>query len=166
MSKKLIEVLPDSYQATWLKENYKLYKRSHLAEKLSITQTTLTEWLKRLGLKKRDAKAIPFTDEQKKFIKENYLEMSHEQIAVKLCVSVTSIQGYCFRHGFKKSGQNKVTPPPKKIIPVKPEPVFKRPPATYSNVSREQHVDKWINATVPASKGKRIGYNGPQKKTA
>lgn len=142
------KALPNSYQEAWLRENYKLYKRYHIAQKFEISENILKEWLKQLGLKKREAKAVKYTDEQKKFIRENYQELSHEQIAVILKISVTQISGYCFRHGFKKSGQNKVTPPPKKIIPVKPEPSFKRPPAIYSNVSREQHIDRWLNTQI------------------
>jgi hypothetical protein len=131
-----------------LKENYKLYKRYHIAKKLEISENILKEWLKHLGLKKRDAKAIIFTDEQKKFIKENYQELSHEHLAVVLKISVSQVSGYCFRHGYKKSGQNKVTPPPKKIIPFRQEPKIQRPPATYSNVSREQYVEKWLNVQI------------------
>jgi transposase len=140
--------LPTPAQEAWLNENYKLYTRYHIAEKLEVTQYTLKEWLKQLGLKKRDAKAIMFTDEQKKFIKDKYEDLSHEQIAATLCLSVSSVSGYCFRNGYKKSGQNKVTPPPKKIIPYRPEPAIKRPPATYSNVSRDQHIDRWLNVQI------------------
>ena len=143
-TKKIIPV-PTPQQETWLKENYKLYNRVHLSKHLGIKQTDLDIWLKNLGLKKRDGKAIVFTEEQKQFIKDNYQTMLYEDIAVALNLSLHSIHGYCFRHGFKKKGRDRVIPPPKKIIPYKPEAAMNRPPAIYSNRDREQVIDYYLN---------------------
>lgn len=133
---------------------------------LKISERELTVWMRHFGLKKRDTKAFAFTEDQKKFIKDNYHNHTHEQIAVKLGVSVMSIQGYCYRNGYKKYQLYKVSAPPKKrVIIVKTETYIKRPPAQYSNISREQHVEKWINTDISVLKRKRIGYN-QQKKTA
>ena len=160
-----MKIQPTQEQDAWLTATYKMYNRYTLAVMLKISERELTSWMRHFDLKKRDTKAFDFTDEQKRFIKDNYMNHTHEQMAIKLGVSVMSIQGYCYRNGYKKYHLYKVTAPPKKrVITVDRKPSFTRPPATYSNTSREQHVEKWINIEVPAQRN-RIGFN-QQKKTA
>jgi hypothetical protein len=43
-------ILPTPDQESWLKENYNLYVRDYLAEKLGINRRLLQEWFKYLGL--------------------------------------------------------------------------------------------------------------------
>lgn len=101
--------------------------------------------------KKRICKSIKYTDEQKKFIKDNYLKLPHAQIAFKLGLSLSAIQGYCFRNRLIKKSWGKVTEKePKRIIlgPPPPKTVFTRPPATYSNTSRDQHIDRVLSTNI------------------
>lgn len=44
---------PTTDQSNWLKENYRLYRNPHLAEKLGIPEHRITLWLRLLGLRKR-----------------------------------------------------------------------------------------------------------------
>lgn len=49
---KLPPRLPSKEQETWLKANFKLYNREHLAVVLGISKNLLRAWCKQLGLKK------------------------------------------------------------------------------------------------------------------
>ena len=114
-------------------------------------------------------KVKKLSDVEMKYIDLNWEDMAYEQIAVKLSIAVTLVQYYCQQNGYKKAKLKREAKPPKQKIYRNKGPETKpvsRPPATYSNVSREQHIEKWINTDVSAPKEKRIDYNGPQKKTA
>lgn len=145
---KIQRQMPTQEQETWLKANYKLYNRYHLVKHLGIADKLLTVWFHHLGLNKRNGKQVTLTKEQKKFVKDNYLTTSKEAMAVKLGVAVTTIQRYCNRNKLTDLKHIEPKAPPKQIIsfaqPSKPP----SPPAAYGNISREQHVDKWLQVPV------------------
>lgn len=94
-----------------------MYSRYHLAVKLGVSEKELDAMMKHLGLrKKKDAKRITLSDEQKLFIDENFYKKTHQQISDELGVTVSSVRNYCFRRNLKKTGKDKFTSPPKEII--------------------------------------------------
>lgn len=138
--------LPTQEQQTWLKEYYRMYSRYHLAIKLGISEKVLSEWLTHLGLKKKkDAKRVVLSDEDKKFIENNFHNLTHEKIAQQLNVKVGVIQRYCAAKRLLKKGPDKYQPPPKKIIPYKApvKPQYERPPTTYS-AGYDATIDKYL----------------------
>jgi hypothetical protein len=145
--KKSKPVVVPADQESWLRENYRLYNRYQLCKHLKVAEKRLTVLLKQLGLSKRNGAQITLTSEHKQFVRDNYFQLSHEQIAVKLGVAVITVQRYCNRAGLKKLTYEP-PPPPKKIItfvePVKPT----RPRADHTNISREQHVNYWLNYPI------------------
>lgn len=92
------------------------------------------------------------TLERKQFIKANYETTSLETMASVCGVCMTTIKQWCDELGLK-AGERKMHPNTAKIEQVKKVylPVKKqegRPPAEYSNTSREQHVEKWLNVAI------------------
>jgi len=140
--KKSELVQPTPEQVAWLKEYHKVYIREYISKKLGVSEATIARWVKEMGLVKRAYKSIKYTDEQKKFIKDNYQKMPHAQIALHLKLSLSAIQGYCFRNKLTKRNWGSNMKEPKRIILGPPKTEITRPPATYSNMSREQHIEK------------------------
>lgn len=86
-----------------------------------------------------------------KFIDINWEEMTHEQIAVKLGIAVSAVSNYCYQNGYRKVKTKRGTRPkkPKVYQNMGPEKKYiDRPPAVYSNPSRDQHVDRWLSVAV------------------
>jgi ribosome-binding ATPase YchF (GTP1/OBG family) len=150
MSYKPITTIPNQEQETWLRDNYRMYNRYHLAKHLNISAKELTAWFRHLGMAKRDAKVIVLTDEQKQFIRDNYKEMKHEEIASKLELAVMSVQKFCGRNGLRKLKRCKERFPrlPKLVSTVEVEKKPPRPRADHTNMSREQRIEFWINYPI------------------
>lgn len=92
------------------------------------------------------------TPERVKFIQDNYETSSLEAMASGLGISFSTVLRWCDDLGLK-TDERKKHPTTAKVEQAKKItlPVQKqegRPPAVYSNVSREQHIDKWLKATV------------------
>lgn len=93
-------------------------------------------------------KKYHLTPAQHKFIADNWQNMTHEQLAAKIKTSVSFMDNYCVTKGYLKQKKRKVIPV-KKIINLGPtKKVIDRPKGEYSNVSREQHVSKWLNTQI------------------
>jgi hypothetical protein len=137
---------PTPEQQTWLKDNFRMYSRYHLGKNLGIDQKTLTIWMNKLGLKKKqDARRSALDDEAKKYIRDNYHKMTHKAIAEKLGVTMSVVHMYCFRNGLKKTGPDKVQHVPKEIITYKQPVKYERPAAKYDN---ENAIDKYLKMDV------------------
>lgn len=139
-------MLPTTEQSTWLTEYYRTFGRAYLAEKLSITDPVLIEWLQHLGLKKKkDSKRPWLNDDDKEFIKSNYKSMTHEQLAARLNRPIGVVQRYCYQEYLYKTAAAKYKPTPKKIIPYHPPTKeLVRPAAKYDNVSSDDLIDKYL----------------------
>jgi len=89
-------------------------------------------------------KGKPLTNEQKEFIRANFKELSRERMARELKVSFKKVEQLCVAENLKRSRyisrgkyKTKVEEPPKSRI--------KRPPAHYSNRSREEVISYYEN---------------------
>jgi hypothetical protein len=92
---------------------------------------------------------ITLTPEQEQLIKNNWQKSTHEKMSKEVGVGVNWMSWYCNQKGYKKL---KRVPGPK--TPVKkninqgPEKKIKHPPADHTNISREQHVERWLNVAI------------------
>jgi hypothetical protein len=96
-------------------------------------------------------KVKKLSDVEMKYIDLNWESMSYEQIAVKLSITVTLVQYYCGQNGYKKVKPKRGERPPKQKIYRNKGPErtpIQRPPAVYSNVSRDQHIDRLLNISI------------------
>lgn len=92
------------------------------------------------------------TPERIAFVKANYETSSLEVMASVCGVSMTTMQRWCDELGLKTS-YRKVHPITAKAIEVKklqlPVPKQEgRPPAVYSNTSREEHIERILNMAI------------------
>lgn len=149
MSKAIISK-PSPEQETWLRNNYRMYSRYHLAKHLGIVDSVLSTWLKDLGLSSKHQ--INMSDEHKDFINDNFLKMTPEEIAVQLGLTVMKVKKFCARNGLNKIRHEylaSLNPKPvKKIIAFEPEVKPSRPRADHTNMSREQRIDYWLNYLI------------------
>jgi hypothetical protein len=95
-----------------------------------------------------NTKKIFLTKVQKKYMDDNWQNYTYQEMADKLAISLSIISNYYTEKGYRKQSKPEPAPePPKKIIkPIKKQ--EGRPRAEYSNISREQHVEKWLNASI------------------
>lgn len=82
----------------------------------------------------------PLTDEEKDFIRENYQMMNRLEMSVQLGAPFKRVDEYCRT---QKLIRRKYYVAREKTFP---KSTIKRPPAVYSNISRDEHIDKWLNA--------------------
>src|SRR6478735_3679605 len=96
-------------------------------------------------------KVKTLSDYEMRYIDINWEELTHEQMAVKLSIAVSTVSNYCYKNGYRKVKTKRATRPKKPKVYQNLGPERKqidRPPAIYSNPSREQHVDKWLSAAI------------------
>jgi hypothetical protein len=95
-------------------------------------------------------KVKSLSKEQMEFIDENWQTHTHEQLAINLSVSMNVIGYYCSQNSYRKTNAMRVAVKKKKYYKNKgpeSEPI-NRPPADHTNVSREQHIDRWLNMAI------------------
>lgn len=92
---------------------------------------------------KTGMKIKPLTADQKQYIRDNYLNMTRTQMSVNLGLSFKRVDTFCCAESLKKTKY--ISKEIRKLYE-QPKSNIKRPPAVYSNMSREQHIDKWLNA--------------------
>lgn len=98
------------------------------------------------------------TAEQEAWIRKYYNNYTRKVLATKLKVGIRVLRAWLNDMGIEKKGPKvagKPTPAPvfdppaeKEIIRYEPPVKQPRPPAIYSNVSREQHIDRWLNTNI------------------
>ena len=89
----------------------------------------------------------PLTSEQKQFIRDHFKEMSRKGMAAELNVSFKKVEALCVAENLKMSrfisrGLYKAK------VDDTPKPKIKRPPAHYSNRSREEVLNYYENLEV------------------
>lgn len=95
-------------------------------------------------------KKIILTADQKQYMDRNWKQWTHEAMADHLKLNVNIVSNYCLEMGYrKKSRTRSVAKSPKRLLNPAPEPPkIKRWPANYSNISRDQHIDRILNMAI------------------
>jgi hypothetical protein len=90
------------------------------------------------------------SESQMKYIDENWETHTHEQLAIKITAGMNAVGYYCRQNNYRKTGAMRVAVKKKKYYKNKGperEPI-KRPSPDHTNVSRDQHVDRWLNVAI------------------
>jgi hypothetical protein len=90
------------------------------------------------------------SESQMKYIDENWQTKTQAQLAEKVIASMNCVAYYCKENGYRKTRIMRVAVQKKKYYKNKgPErDPINRPPADHTNISREQHIDRWLNAAI------------------
>jgi hypothetical protein len=98
------------------------------------------------------------TTEQEAWIRKYYNNYTRKVLATKLKVGIRVLRAWLKDMNIEKKGPKaKGIPAPaplfdppaaKEIIRFEAPVKQPRPPAIYSNVSREQHIDRWLNTNI------------------
>lgn len=88
------------------------------------------------------------TPEQAEWLKEYHRMWSRYHLAMKLGISENTLGRWLSELGLKKKKDGRRTVPviKKAIKPV--EKKVQRPPAVYSNISREEHIEMILNKQI------------------
>lgn len=73
----------------YIENNYYRLTVKQIAEKINKTESSVSNAVRKLGLKKQEHKI--WTDKENDFLKENYMNMTNEEISIKLNRSFNSI---------------------------------------------------------------------------
>lgn len=100
-------------------------------------------------MKRQKVKGL--TDAQMHYIDHNWKLKTHQQMGEHLKINENTVSWYCSKNGYRKGPPPKTEPTTKKKVYRNKGPERKpvnRPPADHTNLSWEQHVNRWINVHI------------------
>ena len=133
----------------WLRENYSNYTAQQMGECLTkilgvyISTDSIYYWLRQLNLRRTEYNGL--TLDQMIYIRANYGNETALEMSIELEVPQGRITSFIHREGIKKPA-----PSHRKKNTL-------RPKADHQNMSREDHVQKWLDMPDPVLKNK-IAY--------
>jgi hypothetical protein len=95
-------------------------------------------------------KVKSLSNEQMRIIDENWQTHTQAQLAEIVIASMNSVAYYMKENGYRKTTDMRVAVRKEKYYKNKGperEPIV-RPPADHTNISREQHIDRWLNVAI------------------
>jgi hypothetical protein len=87
------------------------------------------------------------TKKQETFIRNNYKTMSHFAISVAVDLTENQVAYFCRKNKLIKSKAER-GPYRKNIIAPAPEKKTNHLPADHTNISREQHIERWLSVQI------------------